>query len=127
MVAIDLIATALEARRRELGMTHEALGARSGVSISTVKRALHGADVASSCLSKLHAALGMSLRSQKDCEAEAMLDRQAHQKAERLASITQATSSLESQGLDQPAYERMVREFQRKLRAGSKRNLWSNP
>lgn len=128
MVAIQETAKSLEARRQELGMTHRALAKRSGVSLATVKRVLSGAHGATGFVqvAKVAEALGLSVEFKPKVSVETLRERQALRKAERIASLTQATSSLESQGLDKTGYERLVRALVHRLMADSNRKLWAD-
>jgi transcriptional regulator with XRE-family HTH domain len=126
MVAIQTTAAALEHRRRALGITHSALAKRSGVSLATVKRILSGEHGVTGFIQvlKVAEALGLSLEIKSQATIESLQLSQATRKAQQIAGLTQATSSLESQGLDDSAYGRLVREWTHRLMSGSKRKLW---
>lgn len=126
MVAVETAAAALEHRRHALGMTHAALAKRSGVSLATVKRVLSGEHGVTGFVQvlKIAEALGLTFEFKPQDTAENLQLTQATQQAEHIAGLTQATSSLESQGLDDAAYGRLVRDWTHRLMAGSKRKLW---
>lgn len=109
-------------------MTHQTLAKRSGVSVATVKRVLSGNHETTGFVqvAKVAAALGLSLECKPQATAEKLREQQAQYKAKKVAALTQATSSLESQGLDRETYERLVRELTHRFLADSKRKLWDD-
>jgi len=126
MSPIQAAAATLEHRRQALGMTHKALAKRSGVSLATVKRVLSGEHGVTGFIQvvKVTEALGLTLEIKPQATVESLQLSQATHKAQHIVSLTQATSSLESQGLDDTAYGRLVREWTHRLMSGSKRKLW---
>lgn len=123
---IDL-SRALEARRRELGMTHDALARRSGVSVATVKRILAGTIGPASFehVVQIAEALGQTVSLRQSVDAQVMERQQARAKAKALIDQVQGTSSLEAQGVDRRARQRMIDRTVRELLAGSPRKLWA--
>src|SRR4051794_1905655 len=100
----------LEDRRKELGMSFEALVKRSGVSRATVRRILSG-DHATASFANVVAvaeALGVGVRLDPIAPAEEYEEREAERKARRLVSMVQGTMGLESQAVDAAAVSRMV-------------------
>ena len=123
---IELNHNQLNDRRKRLGMTYQSLATRCGLSVSTVKRILlHGIDNASFAkVLAIMSALGIALNPTPRPEVE-FREEQAEIKARRLTKLTQGTSALESQGLDEDQLRDMTRETTHQLMAGSKRKLWS--
>lgn len=116
----------LKHRRSALGMSHATVAARSGVSEPTVKRILGGqlAEASFSNVVAIAEALGMTV-GLEETDADELCRQQARRKAERIARLVQGTSALESQAVDQAAYERLVERSFHELMAGSRRRLWA--
>ncbi len=116
----------LSSRRRQLGMTLAAVASRSGVPLPTVKRIFGGkfnqASVGNvaAVANALGAPLGFA-----DSPVEEFRRGQARAKAERIASIVQGTSALESQAVDRETYETLVARSYHELLAGPSRRLWA--
>lgn len=117
----------LNRRRRELGVSYQALAERSGLSLPTVRRILAGGQQSASLSSVLAIArvLGVRLTFSAESDAGQFLERQAREKAERLVGMVHASCALEGQGLDKDTREQMVRQTVHELLAGSKRQLWA--
>lgn len=116
----------LARRREELGMTHVALAARSGVSEPTVKRILSG-NISSASLANvlaIAAAMEVSITTGAT-DADEARARQARAKAEQIARLVQGTSGLEGQAVDQAQFSKLVERSFHELMAGSPRRLWS--
>ncbi|MFZ4431534.1 MAG: helix-turn-helix domain-containing protein [Phycisphaerales bacterium] len=116
----------LKHRREALGMSHATVAARSGVSEPTVKRILGGqlAEASFANVVAIAEALGMTV-GLGETDAEELCRQQARRKAEQIARLVQGTSALESQAVDQTAYERLVERSFHELMAGSRRRLWA--
>ena len=119
--------TLLEKKRCELGMSQPTLAKRSGVSPSTVCRVLSGDDRAT--LRNVRAvagALGVAIEFSDQQSAESILDAHAEVKAKMLTRLSQGTSALEGQAVDQDTIARLVRQTVHELLAGPRRNLWAS-
>jgi transcriptional regulator with XRE-family HTH domain len=116
----------LDRRRRLLRMSHGALARLSGVSEPTVKRILRGRGGAGTFLNvaAIVNALGASL-TLEEADAEELRSAQARQVAERVMRMVQGTNALESQAIDEEAYERLMDQTVHELLAGSGRKLWA--
>jgi transcriptional regulator with XRE-family HTH domain len=114
----------LESRRKELGMSIEALVRRSGVSRATVRRLLleRPVHVDLANVLAIAEALGVDLLARRRTNFK---EQQAKQKARRLVGMVQGTMGLESQGVRRGAIEEMVDQTTHQLLAGSPRSLWS--
>ena len=119
--------TTLRTRKRELGMTFETLSARSGVSVSTLKRMLAPAAADASMADTLAVAqaLGVTLSTRMP-SAEEFREEQAHAKARKLVRMVQGTSALENQGVDEQHIQRMIQRTVRDLLNGPSRTLWAS-
>lgn len=123
---IHISADHLKQRRESLGMSYSVVAARSGVSEPTVKRIL-GGQVAEASFANVVAiaeVLGASFGIE-EVDPEELCRQQARRKAEQIARLVQGTSALESQAVDQTAYDRLVERSFHQLMAGSRRRLWS--
>ena len=116
----------LRDRRTRLAMPQEELSRRSGVSLSTVKRVLSGETRAgfASVVAIAHA-LGVDLSPKEVVPADRMRRRQARAKAERLVGMVQATSGLESQGVDTEDIRLMIDRTVLDLLRGPRSALWA--
>ncbi len=121
----------LERRRRELGMSRRVLAERSRVSHATVNRILSGNGLKRTSLSTLEA-LAHALDVKLTLEAEALSssmdfrENQAWVRAKEIASMIQGTSALESQAIDDGAYQEIVRQTVHELLAGAKDRIWAH-
>lgn len=119
--------TALNQRRRELGLSYERLSQRSGVSRPTVQRILSGHHAAASFANIMAIAqsLGLIVRFDSKVDPSRLKREQAERKAKRLVALVQGTSGLEGQAVDDQVVESMIEQTTHELLAGSKRRLWS--
>ena len=117
----------LDDRRRELGLSHELLSKRCGVSRPTVQRILSGHHSAASFanIAAIAESLGLWLRFDSRVDTRDLKRQQAERKAKKLVALVQGTSGLEGQAVDENAFEAMVEQTTHELLAGSKRRLWS--
>ena len=117
----------LEQRRRELSMPVSVLAARSGVPPSTVKRILARGlpKAAFGSVDAVARALGMNVGLTATSESLAFQEQQARAKAERMVSMVQGSSALESQAVGETDRETMVLRTVHELVAGPKRRLWA--
>lgn len=127
MSSFSEIVQILDRRRRELGLSYNALAERSGLSVPTVRRILAGGQQGASLSSVLAIArvLDVGLTFTAESDADQFLERQAREKAERLVGMVHASCALEGQGMDKDTREQMVRRTVHELLAGSKRKLWA--
>lgn len=123
---LHISAERLRHRRESLGMSFSIVAARSGVSEPTVKRILggHVAEASFANVVAIAEALGASFGIE-EADPEELCRRQARRKAEQVARLVQGTSALESQAVDQAAYDRLIERSFHQLMAGSRRRLWS--
>jgi transcriptional regulator with XRE-family HTH domain len=107
-------------------MSREVVAQRSGVSLSTVNRALSGdcdgASVAKVCA--IAAALGVALKMEEELDPTAFQEREAEKKARKLVGLVQGTMGLEAQGVSPRERDQMIRRTLHELMAGPKRRLW---
>ena len=128
MDAISTLLRTLDARRRELGMSHAVLAQRSAVSLPTVQRILSGNHTTASFANvvAIADALGMCLKFGATVEPEKLRRVQARQKAKRLVRMVQGTSGLEGQAVDADTIRRLEERTVHELLAGSNRRLWGD-
>ena len=117
----------LSRRRKDLGISFEALAKRSGVSMPTVVRILSGKNPHASFanVAAIADALGMTVSLRSTVSAQAIREHQAETKARKLVGMVQGTSGLESQAVDAEQIDAMTRQTLHELLAGSSRVLWS--
>lgn len=113
---------------RQLGMTYPVIARRSGISLPTVKRIMGGRykDAQLASIEAIARAVGMSLHSAVDTDADTMRLRQAEKKAEKIARQVQATSALEAQGVDSATLKSIRNKIVHELLTGAKMNLWAD-
>jgi transcriptional regulator with XRE-family HTH domain len=115
----------LDLRRRGMGMGLASLAKKSGVSMRTVCRVMHGHTEASfTNVCAIAAALGVRLDFTPVVNVETLCQREAARKAEALVNLVQGTSALEAQGLGPDALREMKDRTVHELLAGSRRKLW---
>jgi transcriptional regulator with XRE-family HTH domain len=117
----------LDVRRRELGLSHELLSRRSGVSRPTIQRILSGHHTTASFANVVAIAesLGLEIHLGSAVEVSDLKREQARLKARRLVGLVQGTSGLEGQAVDRGSLESMIERTTNELLAGSKQRLWS--
>ena len=118
----------LDKRRKELGMTFEALSKRSDVPVSTLK-AIFKKGVEHATFSNVAAiadALGVDIEFANEVDSYELLHQQAIKKARELVGMVQGTSGLESQAVGQNQIDMMIQQLVHKLMAGSPRKLWAS-
>ena len=120
----------LEKRRRQLGMSRQALAKRAGLSLPTVTRLLTGKDCNPrvQTVDAVAVALGVPIAFGAGAyiDAETLREQRAEQKARRLVGLVQGTMALESQAVGPEPFARMVRRTTHGLLAGSNRALWDD-
>ena len=127
MQEVASLLTALDQRRRDLGLSYDLLSKRCGVSRPTVQRILSGRQTAASFSNILAIAdaLGLAIRFDSQIAPHKLKREQAERKAKRLVALVQGTSGLEGQAVDRETVESMVADTTRELLSGSARKLWS--
>ena len=120
------LATALNQRRRDLGLSCAIVATRAGLGLRTVQRVLSGkeADAGLRTLCLIADVLGASVTLAME-DLNDVRRRQAERKSEKLISIVQGTSALETQTLDHENAVALKERLVRDLLAGSARKLWA--
>lgn len=118
------LAARLQRRRKALGMTVAQLAKRSGVSTATVNRVLAGSEGASIAhVSAVAEALGLSLQLRPVRSIGSLRAREAIRKAKRVVGLTQASATLEKQGVPRVVARDVQKQVSyRLLKSG--RKLW---
>jgi transcriptional regulator with XRE-family HTH domain len=122
----------LERRRRDLGMTWDALAARSRVSRATLCRLLKERQTAASFETVISVAEALGVAVQFDGAAlraepigvETFLKRRVEHLARKLVGMVQGTMALESQALGKRELAKLVKKVSDDLLSGSKSRLW---
>lgn len=125
LAEVASIQQSLDSRRRRLGMSFDALSARSGASTPTLKRML-GGDLGSVSLGTVAAvarALGAPIGGPPQ-DPDEMVRRRARELAERTARLVQGTSALEDQAVDAATYSALIERTYHELMSGHRRRLW---
>jgi transcriptional regulator with XRE-family HTH domain len=125
LAEVASIQQSLDSRRRRLGMSFDALSARSGASTPTLKRML-GGDLGSVSLGTVAAvarALGAPIGGTPE-DPDDMVRRRARELAERTARLVQGTSALEDQAVDAATFDALVERTYHQLMSGHRRRLW---
>ena len=117
----------LDLRRKELGMSRNALARLSKVSLPTVTRVLTGKETSPTLatVEAIATALGLELHLREVVDADKMREEQAKSRASRIVGIVQGTMGLESQGVDKKAVKRLQKRSAQRLLSGSGRRLWN--
>jgi transcriptional regulator with XRE-family HTH domain len=122
----------LDDRRKELGMSFRALSQRSHVPVPTVQRILYGherrLDLAK--VSSIAAVLGLNVTVGETkkitpiATARKLRRQQAQKKAQQLVDMTQATSALEAQAVDEDILRKLLKQTTKELLDGPRLELW---
>jgi transcriptional regulator with XRE-family HTH domain len=124
MTKNDLIKKIKE-RKKTLGITIENLAKLSGLGIRTLNRFLAGEDVKLSTVEKVTLLLGLDFAGNETISLEELRQKRAKEKALFMASLVQSTSALEMQGLDNPALEKIINQFEEEFLYGKyHETLW---
>lgn len=116
----------LAERKKQLKISLENIAKLSGLGLRTVNRTFAGEDVKLSTIEKLTNLFGVDFSGNEVVPVDELKRLRAHQKALFMASLVQGTSSLERQGLNQPALEGIIEEMEEAFLHGSYRDrLWS--
>ena len=117
----------LNNRRKQLGMTFEALAKRSGVSVATVKRVLtQGSEqTAFGTVESIARSLGCQLSLNAEVSPQQYRSQHARKKAVRLMRQLQGTSALEGQAVSDSLYQELTEQTVHELMAASGRKLWA--
>ncbi|MFO7901480.1 MAG: helix-turn-helix domain-containing protein [Planctomycetota bacterium] len=118
----------LDIRRRELGVSYEALARMSGVSRATVWRILHGDESATFAnVRRVAEALDVKIGEfVPRSTSHEYRKRQAQEKARRLVGHAQATAALEAQGVPEALLGELQEQTACELMAGPSRRIWSS-
>src|SRR5262245_44032732 len=117
----------LNQRRKDLGMTFDALAKRSGVSMPTVVRILSGKDPHASFenVTAIASSLAVAVAFQPAGTSQEVKERQAAKKARELVGLVQGSAGLEAQAVATAEVESMTRQTVHELLARPARFLWS--
>lgn len=122
----DKITKQLIARRNEMGISCADLAQRSRLGHRTVQRIFSGEDANPRLATVLALAEAMGVDLQVAISpVNAIRQRQASRKAEKLVSLVQGTSALEAQGLSAKEVRRLQVRTARELLRGPKHRLWA--
>jgi len=113
------------ARKTELNITVENLAKLSGVGIRTINRLLKNEDVKLSTIESVTNLLGLDFAGNEVLPLEELKKQRAREKALFLASIVQATSALEMQGLEEDSLKNIITNYEEAFLEGEYKNtLW---
>ena len=120
------ILSALEARRKALGISRRVVAERAGLGLATVERALLGhAGVGLPAVVAIAQALGADLGIIRAPSPAVTKRRQAAEKARKLVALAQGTAALESQAVDLNTVNREERHLTARLLSGPALRLWA--
>ncbi len=114
-------------RRKKLGITVENLAILSQVGTKTIMRFFSGDDVKLSTVEKLTSVLGLDFAGNEIVDIKTLKEKRAKQKAIYIVSLTQDTSALEMQGLEDKYIQKLIEETKQEFLNGQyKKNLWAS-
>ncbi len=117
----------IKIRRKELGITVENLAILSQVGAKTIMRFFSGDDVKLSTVEKLTSVLGLDFAGNEIIDTKTLKEKRAKQKAIYIVSLTQDTSALEMQGLEDDYIQKLIEETKQEFLNGQyKKNLWAS-
>ena len=121
---VNDILDALQKQQRELRMPYGVLAQRSGLSVSTVQRAMNGdlgrIETLLALAGVLGVRLGITLEKPRTLRA-----RQATEKARRLARFAQGNTAMEGQAVPRDTVREVQQLIKDTLLGGPARRLWS--
>ena len=120
---VNDILNVLQKQRSDLQMPYGVLAQRSGLSLSTVQRAMNGQLGRIKTLLLLAEALGVRL-SITLTKPQTLRNEQATNQANRLARFAQGNSAMEGQGVPQDTLREVRQNIKNKLLIGAARRLW---
>lgn len=124
MKRLDLIDKIIT-RKKQINITAENLAIFSGVSVRTINRLLKNEDVKLSTVENVTNFLGLDFAGNELVSLSNLKRQRAHEKAIFLASIVQATSALEMQGLEDASLNKIIASYEKEFLTGSYKNtLW---
>ncbi|MCP4378487.1 MAG: helix-turn-helix transcriptional regulator [bacterium] len=118
----DILDT-LRKQRNELQMPYGVLAQRSGLSLSTVQRAMTGNSGRIDTLLSLAGALGVRLNITVTPPRK-LRNEQANNQAHKLAGFAQGNSAMEGQGVPQGTLREVQQNLKDRLLVGTNRRLW---
>ena len=129
MSPMHSIVSALDARRRELGMSRAVVARLAGVSERTVQRLLSGEaeNVRVGTLAAIGEVVGATIRLSPTCGTRVIRRRQAKRKARRLVALAQGSAALEGQAVPSKELEKLIQKVADRLAVGNGIRLWSEP
>lgn len=124
MKRIDLIQKIIK-RKEELNITVENLAKLSGLGVRTINRLLKNEDVKLSTIEEVTNLLGLDFSGNEQISLEELQKQRAREKALYLASLVQATSALEMQGLDEKNLQGIISMYEDAFLNGEyQKTLW---
>ncbi len=126
MTRLELIKK-IKIRKKQINITIEHLSKLSGVGIRTIMRFFSGDDVKLSTVEKLTSVLGLDFAGNEIVDSKTLKEKRAKQKAIYIVSLTQDTSALEMQGLEDNYIQKLIEETKQEFLNGQyKKNLWAS-
>ena len=122
-IVLDNILATLQKQRSDLRMPYGVLAKRSGLSLSTVQRAMNGDLGRTKTLLSLAAALGVRFEVRKS-SPRAIRNKQAAEKADKLTKFAQGNAAMEGQGVGQETVREVRQNIKDSLLGGAARRLW---
>ena len=117
MTRLELV-NKIKYRKKEIGITIENLAKLSGLGVRTINRLLNSEDVKISTIEQVTNFLGLDFSGNEVIQLEELKRRRAHEKALFLASLVQATSALEMQGLERDKLDTIILDYENQFLNG---------
>lgn len=120
----SLILNEFKKQKEALSIPYEAIASRSGVGITTVKRAFKGSDVSLSTLDKIAVALDCEISIKPKHSAKSLYKMQVEKKALEIVERVLHTSALEDQTLDTQTERKMLSQAKAMIAKMPKSQVW---
>lgn len=120
----SLILNEFKKQKEALSIPYEAIASRSGVGITTVKRAFKGSDVSLSTLDKIAVALDCEISIKPKHSARSFYKIQVEKKALEIVERVLHTSVLEDQTLDTQTERKMLSQAKAMIAKMPKSQVW---
>lgn len=123
MTRLDLLQK-VKKRKKQMGITIDAIAKMTNIGNRTVVRFLKGEDVKISTVEKITQLLGLDFAGNEVVSIDKLKQQRAKQKALYVVSLVQDTSSLEQQGLNSEQINLLITQAKTNFLNENKTNLW---
>lgn len=125
MTRLDLLQK-VKKRKKQMGITIDAIAKMANIGNRTVVRFLKGEDVKMSTVESVTNLLGLDFAGNETLSIDELKQKRAKEKALYMVSLVQDTSSLEKQGLDSKQLNLLIEQAKDSFLHQHQKSLWVN-